>query len=265
MSTDKERADETRSAQEPQSPQTGDVEGRDNNAPTDGHEKTQGETAPQTEGSPKNSPKSRNNREEGARSEKKENKSKEYTEFSVTDTLDAHLRDYMEKKSEIPYYVWRGKMLQADYLLVGDNTHYVALAFENDSLGFNMRIPGPPVKDRMFGKNDITTIRGIGTESCAVFRNCMDYFSYKVINPDDKVNCIILNAPSNIGKVLSVIGKYNFWKVDVYMSASKKGDQCTKAITEVYSHARDCRWLFKDKGMRTYQEFYLSRREQTLF
>lgn len=265
MSTGEEKEDDLHSMQENPSLQTENAEGGGNEVPTGSREETQGESAPQKDKSPNASPKSRNNEKKGAPSEKKENKSKEYTEFSVTDTLDTRLRDYMEKKLEIPYYVWRGKMLQADYLLSEDNTHYVALAFENDSLGYNIRIPGPPAKERMFGKNDITTIRGVCTESCAIFRNCIDYLSYKAMNPDNKVNCIILNTPSNIGKVLAAIGKYNFWKVDVYMSVGKKGDQCTKAITDVYSHARDCRGVIKDKGVRTYQEYYLSRREQTLF
>lgn len=265
MSVGEEREDGLHSMQEAQSSQPGTAGRCDDGSPANSCEKAQEESASQKDESPNTSPKPRNSKKKGASSEKKENKSKEYAEFSVTDTLDTQLRDYMEKKSEIPYYVWNGRMLQADYLLSEDKTHYVALAFENDSLGYNITIPGPPAKERIFGKNDITTIKGVDTKSCAVFRNCMDYFSYKATKPDDKATCIILNTPSNLGKALSAIGAYNFWKVDVYMSASKKGDQYTKAITDVYSHARDCRGAFKGKGARTYQEYYLSRREQTLF
>lgn len=240
MSIDKEEVvDEGCSTQESQSPQKGEVSVA--------------------------SPEPHGDGRKDSSAKKKENKSKEYTEFSVTDTLDAPLRNYMEKKLEIPYCVWRNEMLQADYLLSGDNTHHVALAFENDSLGYNMMMPGSPAKERIFGKNDITMIRGVGEELCVIFRNCIDYFSYKAVTPNDRNSYIILNAPSNIGKVLPALRKYVFWKVDVYMSVSKKGDQCTDAITKAYPYARDCRDLFKSKGVRTYQEFYLSRREQTLF
>ena len=133
--------------------------------------------------------------------------------------------------------------VQEMYYRIGGKP-YFALAFRNDSGGYELRNP----RFKGSTSKDITHIRQKGEprEKCLVFEGFMDYLSFLTLRmkncptmPDlDRQDYVILNSTANVSKALDVMSPYE--RIHCLLDNDKAGFEATRAIELEYSyHVRD--------------------------
>ena len=129
--------------------------------------------------------------------------------------------------------------VQEMYYRVGGKP-YFALAFRNDSGGYELRNP----RFKGSTSKDITHIRQQGEprEKCLVFEGFMDYLSFLTLRmkncptmPDlDRQDYLILNSTANVPKAIDVLFPYE--RIHCMLDNDETGFRATQAITLEYSY-----------------------------
>ena len=133
--------------------------------------------------------------------------------------------------------------VQEMYYRIGGKP-YFALAFRNDSGGYELRNP----RFKGSTSKDITHIRQQGEprEKCLVFEGFMDYLSFLTLRmkncptmPDlDRQDYVILNSTVNVPKAIDVL--YPYERIHCMLDNDETGYKATRAIELEYSyHVRD--------------------------
>ena len=129
--------------------------------------------------------------------------------------------------------------VQEMYYRIGGKP-YFALAFRNDSGGYELRNP----RFKGSTSKDITHIRQQGEprEKCLVFEGFMDYLSFLTLRmkncptmPDlDRQDYVILNSTVNVPKAIDVL--YPYERIHCMLDNDKAGYEATRAIELEYSY-----------------------------
>ena len=129
--------------------------------------------------------------------------------------------------------------VQEMYYRIGGKP-YFALAFRNDSGGYELRNP----RFKGSTSKDITHIRQQGEprEKCLVFEGFMDYLSFLTLRmkncptmPDlDRQDYVILNSTANVSKALDVMSLYE--RIHCMLDNDKAGYEATRDIELEYSY-----------------------------
>ena len=129
--------------------------------------------------------------------------------------------------------------VQEMYYRIGGKP-YFALAFRNDSGGYELRNP----RFKGSTSKDITHIRQQGEprEKCLVFEGFMDYLSFLTLRmkncptmPDlDRQDYVILNSTANVPKAIDVL--YPYERIHCMLDNDKAGYEATRAIELEYSY-----------------------------
>ena len=129
--------------------------------------------------------------------------------------------------------------VQEMYYRIGGKP-YFALAFRNDSGGYELRNP----RFKGSTSKDITHIRQQGEprEKCLVFEGFMDYLSFLTLRmkncptmPDlDRQDYVILNSTVNVPKAIGVL--YPYERIHCMLDNDKSGYEATRAIELEYSY-----------------------------
>ena len=129
--------------------------------------------------------------------------------------------------------------VQEMYYRIGGKP-YFALAFKNDSGGYELRNP----RFKGSTSKDITHIRQQGEprEKCLVFEGFMDYLSFLTLRmkncptmPDlDRQDYLILNSTANVPKAIDVLFPYE--RIHCMLDNDETGFRATQAITLEYSY-----------------------------
>ena len=129
--------------------------------------------------------------------------------------------------------------VQEMYYRIGGKP-YFALAFKNDSGGYELRNP----RFKGSTSKDITHIRQKGEprEKCLVFEGFMDYLSFLTLRmkncptmPDlDRQDYVILNSTANVSKALDVMSPYE--RIHCMLDNDKAGYEATRDIELEYSY-----------------------------
>ena len=129
--------------------------------------------------------------------------------------------------------------VQEMYYRVGGKP-YFALAFRNDSGGYELRNP----RFKGSTSKDITHIRQQGEPrgKCLVFEGFMDYLSFLTLRmkncptmPDlDRQDYVILNSTVNVPKAIDVL--YPYERIHCMLDNDKAGYEATRAIELEYSY-----------------------------
>ena len=129
--------------------------------------------------------------------------------------------------------------VQEMYYRIGGKP-YFALAFRNDSGGYELRNP----RFKGSTSKDITHIRQQGEprEKCLVFEGFMDYLSFLTLRmrncptiPDlDRQDYAILNSTANVSKAIDVL--YPYERIHCMLDNDKAGYEATRAIELEYPY-----------------------------
>ena len=129
--------------------------------------------------------------------------------------------------------------VQEMYYRIGGKP-YFALAFKNDSGGYELRNP----RFKGSTSKDITHIRQKGEprEKCLVFEGFMDYLSFLTLRmkncptmPDlDRQDYVILNSTANVPKAIDVLFPYK--RIHYMLDNDEAGFRATQAIALEYSY-----------------------------
>ena len=129
--------------------------------------------------------------------------------------------------------------VQEMYYRIGGKP-YFALAFKNDSGGYELRNP----RFKGSTSKDITHIRQQGEprEKCLVFEGFMDYLSFLTLRmkncptmPDlDRQDYVILNSTANVPKAIDVLFPYK--RIHCMLDNDEAGFRATQAIALEYSY-----------------------------
>ena len=129
--------------------------------------------------------------------------------------------------------------VQEMYYRIGGKP-YFALAFRNDSGGYELRNP----RFKGSTSKDITHIRQQGEprEKCLVFEGFMDYLSFLTLRmkncptmPDlDRQDYVILNSTANVPKAIDVLFPYK--RIHCMLDNDEAGFRATQAIALEYSY-----------------------------
>ena len=129
--------------------------------------------------------------------------------------------------------------VQEMYYRIGGKP-YFALAFKNDSGGYELRNP----RFKGSTSKDITHIRQQGEprEKCLVFEGFMDYLSFLTLRmrncptiPDlDRQDYAILNSTANVSKAIDVL--YPYERIHCMLDNDKAGYEATRAIELEYPY-----------------------------
>ena len=129
--------------------------------------------------------------------------------------------------------------VQEMYYRIGGKP-YFALAFRNDSGGYELRNP----RFKGSTSKDITHIRQQGEprEKCLVFEGFMDYLSFLTLRmkncptmPDlDRQDYVILNSTVNVPKAIDVL--YPYERIHCMLDNDKAGYEATRAIELEYPY-----------------------------
>ena len=129
--------------------------------------------------------------------------------------------------------------VQEMYYRIGGKP-YFALAFRNDSGGYELRNP----RFKGSTSKDITHIRQQGEprEKCLVFEGFMDYLSFLTLRmkncptmPDlDRQDYLILNSTANVPKAIDVLFPYE--RIHCMLDNDDAGFRATQAIALEYSY-----------------------------
>ena len=129
--------------------------------------------------------------------------------------------------------------VQEMYYRIGGKP-YFALAFRNDSGGYELRNP----RFKGSTSKDITHIRQQGEprEKCLVFEGFMDYLSFLTLRmkncptmPDlDRQDYVILNSTVNVPKAIDVL--YPYERIHCMLDNDETGYKATRAIELEYSY-----------------------------
>ena len=129
--------------------------------------------------------------------------------------------------------------VQEMYYRIGGKP-YFALAFRNDSGGYELRNP----RFKGSTSKDITHIRQKGEprEKCLVFEGFMDYLSFLTLRmkncptmPNlDRQDYVILNSTVNVPKAIDAL--YPYERIHCMLDNDKAGYEATRAIELEYSY-----------------------------
>ena len=109
---------------------------------------------------------------------------------------------------------------------------YFAMAFENDSGGYELR---NPYFKGTFGNKDITVIRvGQGkASSVAVFEGFTDFLSALMVGGrTPTIDCIVLNSVSMQERAIEAIQKMGVENAYLYLDRDERGQQLAAGMTE---------------------------------
>ena len=130
-----------------------------------------------------------------------------------------------------------------------DGKEYFALAWQNDSKGYDVR--NKYFKGCLL-KKDITTILGTNNNFVDIWEGMFDFLTYLQTN-EQKHKVIILNSLVNVDKVLQTIGEYE--NVNLYLDNDQSGKEAVmrfKAVRKaqdlsgMYSPFKDMNEWIKD-------------------
>ena len=149
---------------------------------------------------------------------------------------NTRLVSYLESR-KIPSYIAR-EYCQEVYYGIGDKT-YFAIAFKNDSEGFEIR---NPYFKGCFGCKDITTVRinhdSRLSEQCCVFEGFFDFLSYMTaaflmdsnLCQSSKCDCLVLNSVGMADTAIAKLKPYH--TVHCYLDNDTAGRLATQKFAE---------------------------------
>ncbi|NOQ32521.1 MAG: DNA primase [Helicobacteraceae bacterium] len=162
------------------------------------------------------------------------------------------LIDYLKKRKIFNNYDY----LQEIYYTQKDKS-YFALAFENDSNGYEVR--NAYFKGCISSK-DITTIKGIGNQELSIFEGFLDFLSalefydlYKF-----KSDVIILNSVSNSKKIEELIYSDKYNKIYLFLDNDKAGDDVKRYFYDLNDRCIDCSKIYEN--YKDFNEFLVSKK-----
>ena len=155
--------------------------------------------------------------------------------------------------------------VQEMYYRIGGKP-YFALAFRNDSGGYELRNP----RFKGSTSKDITHIRQQGEprEKCLVFEGFMDYLSFLTLRmkncptmPDlDRQDYVILNSTVNVPKAIDVL--YPYERIHCMLDNDETGYKATRAIELEYSYrVRD--FSHNYRGYSDLNDYLCGRKQKT--
>lgn len=155
--------------------------------------------------------------------------------------------------------------VQEMYYRIGGKP-YFALAFKNDSGGYELRNP----RFKGSTSKDITHIRQQGEprEKCLVFEGFMDYLSFLTLRmkncptmPDlDRQDYVILNSTVNVPKAIDVL--YPYERIHCMLDNDETGYKATRAIELEYSYrVRD--FSHNYRGYSDLNDYLCGRKQKT--
>lgn len=150
------------------------------------------------------------------------------------------LTGYLERRG-IPLHIGRKYCGEAHYELGGKK--YFALAFANDSGGYELR--NPYFKGCM-GRKDITVHRAApnpkaAVRACRIFEGFFDYLAYLTlvrigifhVSEQELTDYVILNSVSNLSKVITMLEDYNC--IYTYLDNDRAGEKATELMKQKYA------------------------------
>ncbi len=122
---------------------------------------------------------------------------------------------------------------------------YFALAFENDSLGFETR---NPYFKGCIGSKNITTIKGREKGKLSIFEGFIDFLSALTHFETNffKSDVIILNSVSNKKKLEELLYSDLYNKVYLFLDNDKAGNETKSYLYNINNNCIDCSNLYKD-------------------
>ena len=168
------------------------------------------------------------------------------TKRQAASPIEIHRIQPLQNPALIRYLQERGispgtasPYVQEMYYRIGGKP-YFALAFRNDSGGYELRNP----RFKGSTSKDITHIRQQGEprEKCLVFEGFMDYLSFLTLRmrncptiPDlDRQDYAILNSTANVSKAIDVL--YPYERIHCMLDNDKAGYEATRAIELEYPY-----------------------------
>jgi len=133
------------------------------------------------------------------------------------------------------------------------NKNYFAIAFKNDSHGYEIR---NKYFKGSFGNKDVTTIRN-GASTLVAFEGFIDFLSYQTIyrNHNKQDDFLILNSVSFVEKVKDYAKKYS--QVITCLDNDVAGIEATGFLKKNCKNVIDCSFVFN--GFKDINEFLMSK------
>jgi DNA primase len=143
------------------------------------------------------------------------------------------------------------KYLQEVYYKQKDK-NYFALAFENDSKGFEVR---NAYFKGCLGSKDIATIKGIGNKELSIFEGFMDFLSALMHFKIDsfKSDVIVLNSVAQKSKIEELLYSDLYNKIYLFLDNDKKGKEVKNEFYNINNNCIDCSNFYK--GYKDFNEF----------
>ncbi len=130
--------------------------------------------------------------------------------------------------------------------------NYFALAFENNSKGFEVR---NAYFKGCLGSKDITTIKGIGNKELSIFEGFMDFLSALIYFKIDsfKSDVIVLNSVAQKSKIEELLYSDLYNKIYLFLDNDKKGKEVKDEFYNMNNNCIDCSNFYK--GYKDFNEF----------
>jgi len=168
----------------------------------------------------------------------------------IQDLQNQALIDYLQSRKIDLMTAQAANIKEIYYINKNNNKNYFALAFENNSSGYEIR--NSYFKGSL-GTKDITLIENENSDEINIFEGFLDYVSAIKISKNKILsqNNIILNSVAEAKKAIETIEKMsNIKKVKLYLDNDAAGKETSKLITEELSKKR------KDLEIEDRSKFY---------
>lgn len=157
------------------------------------------------------------------------------SEIKITKVIEIQhyaLKQYLESRN-VNIYEDEPNLKELHYTLKGKN--YFAIAFQNNSLGFELRSKYTKI---CIGKKDITLIKN-NSNTLLVFEGFMDYLSYKNSSHynTENLDFLILNSVAMINKCVEIL--LNYEEIDLYLDNDNPGKTYTQETLKKYNNCID--------------------------
>jgi len=133
-----------------------------------------------------------------------------------------------------------------------DDKNYFAIAFKNDSEGFETR---NAYFKGCIGSKDITTIKGTRNNNLSVFEGFMDYLSalqhFKITEFQNDV--IILNSTANKFKINDLLYSEVYSNIYLFLDNDKSGIEAKQYLYDINNKCVDCSNIYD--GFKDFNEF----------
>lgn len=171
---------------------------------------------------------------------------KNFEEIVVKPLTNPALIGFLQKR-HIPIEIAAKYCKEIHYKLGGKS--YFAVAFENNSKGYEMR---NPYFKGCIAPKDITLL-STGSTTCCLFEGFIDMLSYLVYCQQHGINSesydlLVLSSTSNLTKAISLLGSYE--SIQSYLDNDEAGQQATTKLQQRFGSKlidkSEIYWGYKD-------------------